>query len=246
MNERSMGIMGSQPIAVPITKDATSGILTPANRAEWDQVMVYAGISSGGPSFVYQMQEASGNLLDSIGGATLTVAGAPSYRQAVAGWSRLAFTFADGGATIASRSTAPIMDTGTTSQLILLYGFAASATVNRSVAILGNPTQQIYGVTTTTFRAVSSTTATGAAALSSAVRPMVLLSDVTAGRCVGYNESDKMVPTYRAGAGINLAFNSNYTGGNLYAACFQQGAAELTDAQIKRLLQTLGWTITWT
>jgi hypothetical protein len=243
MNERSQG---AQPFVQTVTMDATSRILTPATSAEWDQVMRFAGISSGGPSFLWLMQESSGNLADSLSTATLTATGAPSYQQPVAGWSRKGVTFTDGGATVLQRTTAPVLDSATTSQLVIAYGFASSASVTRTTLQIGNATQQTLKVTTTTYQTISSTTATGAAALGSTARPLALINDVTNSRCAGYNDSDKMVPTYRAAAGATIGLIGNFTGGYLYGAAFQGSSAELTDAQIKRLLQTLGWTISWT
>jgi len=99
-----------------VTRDATSGIYTPANATEWTTFMTAVGLSAlGNPNSLYNCQEASGNLADSIGALALTAAGTPAqgYQQAVTGWSRKGVTIGAGGTArfAAASGTGPNMST---------------------------------------------------------------------------------------------------------------------------------------
>jgi hypothetical protein len=69
---------------------------------------------------------------------------------------------------------------------------------------------------------------------------------------IAATDQDKLLPTFGGTmAGTLLGFGG-VAGGNqcsnmglVYACRFSGAAAELTAAQIKTLLQTLGWTIGW-
>ena len=83
------------PTAAPssIHRDPTSGILVPASPEEWAVVLAHAGIASPPPDAIWQCEEASGDLADSIGEFSPTAAqgaveGIPdvAYQEAVAGW----------------------------------------------------------------------------------------------------------------------------------------------------------------
>jgi hypothetical protein len=76
---------------VTVTRDATSGFYCPANLAEWNELLANTGILP--PSLVWDCQDTSGALVDSIGGHSGTAHGAPQYGVTVSGWSRLAVAF---------------------------------------------------------------------------------------------------------------------------------------------------------
>lgn len=72
-----------------ITRDATSGMYCPANAAEWTELLAGTGIAN--PALLWLCQEPTGTLADSIGTFNGEVtSGAPTYSNAVPGWSRKA------------------------------------------------------------------------------------------------------------------------------------------------------------
>ena len=241
-----------------VTRDATSSKYRPANTSEWTALMTAAVLATGNPSSTWPMQEASGNLADSIGTVTLTAAGASLlYRQAVAGWSSLALTIPDGLANHNAQNTTTCPDISLTSVMLLLYvrmPAAAPAATRRFLRL--DSTGVLIPITTMprlqcTTGGVGGTTVTGASdPTGGAVRPVVVVIDRTGGRAVLYTDQEKIIGTVGTYTGIVLGIGSS--GGNsadsgfLYGAAFSGASAELSDAQVKTLLVTLGWSIPWT
>lgn len=246
---------GGDPMA-GVTQDATSGIYVPASDAEWTTTMSAAGLATGNPSALWLCQEAAGNLADSIGAFTLTAGGTPNYRQAIAGWTRLGLVLDAGSADGFSSASASLPDLSTTSQLIVAYvrrpGAAPGA--NQSLIALGAAGTRATVVINTTPRLVAASGANSAtgtvAAADSAVSPLAIKHNKTGTEADVYTEAEKISPALSASvAGKQVLFGNagalSAGFGLLYAASFHGAAAELTDAQIKTLLQTLGWTVAW-
>jgi hypothetical protein len=236
-----------------VTRDATSNIYCPASSAEWTQVMGVAGITSGGPSLLWLCQEASGNLADSIGVATGTVTGTGiAYRQAVSGWTRLAFKTTDTGSGKAQTVDASLPDVGTASMLLMSYvQIQAAPAAVRGVQGIGN---NLVSRVSTTPRAqvlANATTVTGGSAPTGAVRPWVLQHNETASAQRLFTDQEKLSPAFQSGVtgkACAIGAYSPATGPSalyVYTTAFFGAAAELTDAQVKTLLQTLGWSIPW-
>ena len=84
---------------------------------------------------------------------------------------------------------------------------------------------------------------------SASVHPVVLKHDVTNSTARAYNEAQKLSPAFGAAAGTILGFGGvTGTPANfslLYGAAWVGGSAEMSDATIKIMLQTLGFTIGW-
>jgi RHS repeat-associated protein len=78
-----------------VTRDATSQWFVPQSYTEWTNLLAGTGIPN--PTNLWKCQEASGNLADSIGTATLTATnvGGMAYAQGVTGWTRKAVTLAE-------------------------------------------------------------------------------------------------------------------------------------------------------
>jgi hypothetical protein len=232
-----------------VTRDATSLIYTPANATEWAIVMSVAGILSGGPSLCWLMQEASGNLSDSIGTFVGTATGAPlTYRQAVAGWSRLAILGGDAGTGSIVNTDAGLPDTATVSMLIISYvSFTGTPAANRFVQVGGTATFPCSKITPTPrIQGLSSTNTVTGTANPTGVRLLETLYDVTNNRVVVSSDQEKLVVTRIAAAGKRYFLLPAFPGGYLYSVGFFGSAAELSDAQRKTLYQTLGWSIPWT
>lgn len=237
-----------------VTKDATSGIYCPATLAEWNQTMAAAGIGSGSPSVLWLCQEASGNLADSIGSFTGTAGGAGNlYQQAVTGWSRVAVGAAEAATANWTNSAAGLPDPSAASLLGLVYAaITATPTAVRGVSRMATTTTIEARVTTTPAARVvaGANTATGSSTLGTGVRPWVTKHNVTGSSQALYTDQDKVIPTFTALSGKQILLgNGGVTPPTiryLYAVWFFNAAAELTDAQIKTLLQTLGWAPLWT
>lgn len=244
-------------VEAAVSADATSGILVPANATEWAAVMAAAGIGSGGPSALWLLQEASGNAADSIGSFTLTAtAGSPAlaYQQTVTGWSRKGIgPSGDNSDGKLSSTSTSLPDLDTSSALLLTYTILeATPGASREFTCLA-PSFRMAARLTTTPRLQGNNSvnvATGSADPTGQVRPYVLQVDLANSVTALYDDAEKVIPTYSTtpsgkrvtlgGLGLNAPQCKH-----LYAALFIGTAAEMTAAQIKTLLQTLGWTVSW-
>lgn len=244
-----------------VSRDATSGVYVPTSSSEWSTALASAGLVSGGPSSLYLCQEASGNAADSIGAIAMTAAGSPLYQQAVTGWTRKAFGFNGGasqkfsvaagtGPNPSSTSVAYLLYANVTATPASIMGLAAIASAAAPVAVQVNTTPRLRTMNpgTATTAGASNPTATG-------LQPMLLKYDRTNSTLVLYTGQEKIVGTYTSGAVDSAkglgglasggAGGSAFTGQVAYWAVFSGAAAELSDANAKALLQTLGWTIPW-
>lgn len=239
-----------------VSRDAASQKYVPATAAEWTTFMSAIGLATGNPSFLWLCQEAAGNLAETISGvASLTAANAPSYQQAVAGWTRLSVSCGDGTAKGFSSVDASLPDISVTSALLLAYA---------SIDSIPAATHGITGlgaVTTSEARALATNIASAHDGANNAngatdvgtgiIRPWALKHNVTGSASALYTDQDKVVPTFGGTAtGKKTALMSTLvttapTHIN-YVVEFVGSAAELSDAQVKTLLQGLGWTIPWT
>jgi hypothetical protein len=251
------GDSGSSNPMAGVTQDATSFKYTPSSSAEWTTTLTAAGIATGNPSALWLMQEAAGNLADSIGAFTLT-ASALAYQQTVTGWTRKAISMADGGGAGALNNAGTIGDVGVNSGLLLLYvAVTATPAATRDVCGMGGSTT-FRGAQVTTGPAYKATpndgsaTATGAANPSTTVRPVLVRINRTAGVWSVTTNQEIVTPSpYTAPPNVAAAV---FLGSALtttpamqiaYGACFRGAAAELSDAQVRTLLQGLGWTVSW-
>lgn len=235
-----------------VTKDATSNVYVPANATEWMTALTAAGISSGGPSALYLLQEASGNPADSIGAFPLTAAGTGlGYQAAVSGWSRKGVSFTDGGTGILSSGSTSLPDVSTTSHLLLAYVSmpAAAPAAQRNLTKVGSTGAQTRINTTPRLVEVAGSTVTGNATPTGAVRPIVVKIDRSASAAVAYSDQEKLSASLTGLTGKGLALgNAGFSSAAMtviYGASFHAAAAELTDSNIKTLLQTLNWSIAW-
>lgn len=232
-----------------VSRDSTSLKYVPSTLAQWNTTLSVAGIASGAPSTLWLCQEAFGNLADSIGSVTGTAASAPSYNTAVSGWTRLAVSWALNSTSKFSGTVG--VDFSTSSGLILCYQYATTPGATKAFAGIG--TNQAAEILSTTFlRGISgANTADGSSTIGDgAVRPFAFQYNKTASTMTIYTLADKPSPTFTASAssslvsiGSSMAVQSP-AGGCLYAAIFTGVAAEMSQANVKSLLQTLGWTVT--
>jgi hypothetical protein len=243
---------------VGVTQDATSLIYVPATAGEWTTTMAVAGIGSGNPASLWLCQEASGNLSDTIDSNALTVAGANwTYRQAVTGWARLALKVTDASANHNAQNNATVPDVQTTSAL--LYGVVSMPAVapgaNRRIAHLNGTSLATIGFTTVprlqcVTGGAGGSTVNGTQNPTAAVRPIIICVNRAANTAKVYSDQEKITGTQGTYTGVSIGWGSSGATtpaiGLLYSALWTGAAAEMSDAQIKTLLQTLGWTIPWT
>lgn len=235
--------------------DATSGKGVPASSAEWTAVMSAAGIASGGPSALHLCQEAAGNLADPVGGLTLTAAGtAATYQQAVAGWARKAVLMADAATTVFSTTDAALPDLASASMMTIAYvSFPAAnpATIRGIVQLGANGTRAAaeFAATGILSATCGANTTTAAGDIKNAVRPVVTRYNFTASEMDAMTDVAKASPAWSAGSGKRLGIGTGARAagalGYMYLATFFGAAAQLSDAQVKTLLETLGWAIPW-
>jgi hypothetical protein len=244
----------SNPMA-GVTLDAASGKYFPATDAEWTITMAAAGISSGNPSALHLLQDASGNPVDVYGLFPLAASGTGlTYRQAVAGYTRLAMGTTSGTSGLLQSLDASLPDLGSADMLSLFVAKATTTAARRDILGLGaaaTPMMVDTEATTGLARAVCvGNVATGAADAGGVVRPWAVQSFRSSSVALVASDAEKLLPTFAATvAGKSLSIGNYKFGGStslyLYLVTFFNAAARLTAAQIKAIWQVCGWTIAW-
>ncbi len=242
---------GADPMA-GVTRDATSNVYMPATLGEWATARSAAGLSVGAVTSIWRLQDTSAGAVDVTGTNNLTAYGTVSYQNAVTGWSAKAIGMADGaaGAEIAS-TAASLPDLTTTSALVLTYIALPSApAASRTIMGLGAVSYQTRVSTTPAFTFYAgANSAAGASNLSTSVRPHVLRHNITASTAMYCTDQEKVAPALVAATGKRIDLGgfdlAAPTVRYVYAAMFTGTAAELSDANVKSLLQVLGWVIPW-
>lgn len=237
-----------------VARDSASGIYCPASTAQWTTVMAAAGIGSGNPTSIWLCNEASGDMIDQgVGALNLTASGTGlAYTQAQGGWTRPFITTTEAGSG-QFLNTASV-DILTNSALLLSYVNPSSSAALRSILALGVAATRLAGernLTTGTPKFVcGAQSASGAVDATGQVRPWIVQINRTASSDAFYNNAEVVntaFGTTAAGASITYGRlqNNCATAAYGYGAYFIGGAAELTLAQIRTLLQTLGWPVAW-
>jgi hypothetical protein len=239
-----------------VTQDSGSGIYAPNTLAEWQQTLTFAGVT-GNPGLLWRCQEASGNLADSIGSFTGTAGGAPTYQQAVAGWTRTGVGTAGGGTDTFSSTAAGLPDVDTGSSLLLAYiSTPAAIAATHTIAQLGaNFDDDTAAETNTSEQLVLSRDAANTAGTATffdgTVRPLVLQVD-RANNVSRIYTNQEVISGAAAGAGKKFLIGGDNTQSWTSAACtylyvtgFFLTSAEKSQAQVKAILQALGWAIPW-
>lgn len=256
----TVGPGGGRVSMAGVARDATSNIYLPANASQWSTTLAVAGVSSGGPSSLYLLQEAAGNAADSIGAIALTAAGTLAYRQAITGWTAKGIATTAGVAGTLSSSSAGLPDISTTSCALLVYVLLPSGVATlRSVAQIGGPAfntiagAQLSSSPKKMVFQLDPNTTTGAVDNTSVVRMIWITVNRTAGTAALDTDLEELTATltstptgkfyFLGGDNSSSEFPDNTT--YLYAARFDGAAAETTKAQRRAVLRTLGWSIPW-
>lgn len=241
-----------------VAKDATSGIRSPASLTQWQDFNAYhvaigtTNYPNVTPSALYLCQEASGNLADSIGSATLTLAGTGHlFQQAVSGWSRLAIQCVNGtaGQKWITTTTAPNPSTTSTNWLSIISFPAASPAAARCLMASQAGLDMRFS-TGGKVTIINSASTNGTSDPRGAVHVVEMKHDITNSAFVGYTDQEKIVGTYGATASnTTFAIGGQQTTASgsayLYVAIFSGAAAELTDAQHKARQTAMGFAPPW-
>lgn len=239
-----------------VTVDPLSRKYTPMSTLEWSIVMAQSGVSNPGPNSIWGFQDDGSNLgvvLDVLGTnglVNLTVSGSgQKYNQPVPGWNRQACQTVD-GQPCGWINTSVGLNSALTSTLILTYiGFpVASPAANRD--IFSNAVAN-----TVQFNSTGKLTANYTLPVNlgsddrSLVLPVISRINNTGLSSTCITNLEKVAGVYLLPvSGLTTSFGSLTNAGNiqyLYACEFGGAAAELTDNQIRSILQTLGWTVAW-
>lgn len=239
--------------------DGTSGKGVPLTQADWNAVFSVAGVAAKTVNQCHGLQDASGNPVATVG-TNYTAYGGLAYQQAVTGggWSRLCIhnDVASAKGFGLAAGTGP--NAATQSVLYIVYHQCTSAAgATRTVSAgsnAGTNDLKLQIVQTTGLLRVrcASVVVDGASDHAVGVRPYVLVYNRTAGTVKGYSDLEKVTGTYSAAVtdvgGKGFPANATIVGDRgdyLWCAAFAGAAAEWSDADVKAVLQTLGWTIPW-
>lgn len=227
-----------------VTRDS-SGFYFPANAAEWTALMAFAGLATGIPTSTWNMQEASGNLADSIGTVTLTQSGTGHlYQQSFPGFGRKGVMTIEAMANQKWINSTTAPNASTTSTLWLVWaGLPAGAPAAVRDLVSNQATLDLRYSAAQKIVGVNGATSTSTITYN-AHHIIMVKHDITNSTFVVYTDFEKLVGTYAA-----VASAPNYiVGGQTappgavwypYGALFSGTAAELTDAQVKTLMQTI-------
>lgn len=231
-------------------QDATSGKYVPSSVAQW------AAIGAAAPVSIHLCQESSGNLADSVGSLILTPLGSPTYQQAVSGWTRKAVGLTQVSNQRFGAAAAIGPDPSATSTLWLVYAaITATPGGNRDlfgINLTGANNCKAQATATPRMRTlINAAPTTGTAdPTATGLQPMLLKHDRTAGVATLYTGQEKLAGTYSASVvdgikGFGTSGGTTAPALIAYSAVWSGASAEVSDAQAKTLLQTLGWSIGW-
>lgn len=231
------------------TVDAASGKATPSSSTEWTAFIAANALSVAVPDSLWLLQEASGNPVDTIGGLTLTAAGTVTYNQAVSGWSRTGVGLADGVNSQFATTSASLPNANAASQTVLMIATVTTAPAgNRQVYTGPSNSLRIIGGTPRFSVTAIASTASGSVDPTNAVRPWIYKHDFTNSVQKGYTDQEALGIAYTAIAGKVLRIGSTgaaFGGVAVYACAWYNANAEISDANIKALLQAMGFTVAW-
>jgi len=234
-----------------VTRDATNLNYYPASTAEWTTFMTAIGLATGNPGNVWALQ-GTGNAADTgAGGCTLTNT-LDLAQQAVAGASRLGYKSADGGSSERLVGTTGAPDPRTTSTLLLHYIDFGALPAASARDIMGVQTGAIirYAAGSGVLQIVAGATTPSLNDYHNTVGWIAMRVNITASTITLFTQLEKLSGTFvlpNSGSAIWFGGHTALSSAAVhsYGAEFSGAAAEISDAQLKTLLQGLGATIPW-
>lgn len=236
-----------------VTLDATRGVYLPATAAEWSTTLSVAGDSSGGPTHLYLPgSPASGAIPDIIGGKNLNVSGLPLYQQPITGWSTKCVA-PPGTATNTFFNNATVEDLATNSVLTMVIAQFNQSASTREIAYHGgagvNALENFGGTTHQRIR-TGANAANGTIDHTTAAHIYWIKWNRTGSENKLITELERLSITFASTTGTTLQIQTGISTDTaafakfLYLAEWVGAAAEKSDATIKAITQTLGWTFT--
>jgi hypothetical protein len=233
--------------------DGMSNKGVPAAAFEWTEVMEAIGMTKPAPDHLWLMQESSGSLDDSIGTVQLMPQNGPSYQNAVTGWSRVAVGTFDLSADQGFITSATGNLNGTSYLLLVYVAVIGTPSAERAIMGLGANTDHRYVSVTPApvFKGTGAgvTPTIGTVNPMASVHPVVLKINPAQFSYVVYTDQEKLTVNWTGTGGLgNLLMIGNAVIGAaparyLYGALWKGASANATDADVKGLLQGLGWTV---
>ncbi len=241
------------PLPMTWQVDLASGKAVPTNTTEWMDLIAARSLGGAPPSSVWQMQESTGNLADSIGSVTLSPLNLPTYTNVISGWTRVGVGTRDTTQNNGFLSKATGNLNGTSYLLLLYVQVLAPANGDRAIAAIGENADYRYVGLTSTNRyqanGIGVTPVTGTVDVGTEVRPVLLRVNSTTFQHTVYTDQEKITAAWvsPSGVGNNLVIGNGAFGSAparyLYGALWSGASAEMSDATIKAMLQAMGWTI---
>ena len=229
-----------------VTRDATSHWFVPQDSTEWTALLEGTGIPN--PTNLWQCQESSGNLADSIGTATLTAHnnGGMSYAQSVSGWSRKAVKLSEGY--LSNWSNSSLCNPKTTKCTALGIVAVAQPTSQRSIFGMGDTNGALADGQGQTFGAFhytnpvevwDGTTASSSGHLfAGGVYPWFLAADPVNDFTDVQVGSASSTPTWQTGTSASGAFTIGSSGSHAAATASYLYMAEWNRNALTRAQQT--------
>lgn len=251
------GVDGTTTLCVA-PRDATSNIFCPLTQNGWNAVFAKAGVSSKTLGFSWGLQDASGSPAATVGSTALTAYGTPAYQTAVTGWDRDGITLDTSVAKGIGLATATGPNAGTSSVLWMGYmRLTGAAGATRTFLAAGNAGTnncrlqilQTSGLLRVQCASVNADSPTNHA--DGVVRCYVLKYDRTGSTVLGYSNLERVPGTYSAAVTDNTKGCPSSTtlpgvpGDYMYLVAFSGAHAEWTEADVKAVMQALGWTVSW-
>lgn len=251
---------GSSDPMAGVARDGTSSIYRPANLAQWQTTLAAAGVT-GDPFLRWALDQAAGAAADSIGSLAGSQGGTLvniAYQQAIPGWSAVGVTLAKGTDATFITTDASLPDTSTGDLLVMCnvrFPAAIAAGSPSTVMQLG----YVYGtrvscetMSTPTIRAFTpAASLAGAVDPSDDITPLAILVDRTNSRATVLTRFEALDVAI-GGAGKAILIGGDNVQTDLSAGCtywdlvaFQGAAARKSNANIKSIWQTLGWSVSW-
>jgi hypothetical protein len=237
--------------------DATSGKAYPADATEWADFISYHALSAAVPDLLWNMQEASGNLADSIGSFTGTASGTGfTYQSAVSGLSRdgVKMTATSSGKFANTDSGLP--DIASASFLVSSdVIFHSSPGTYRNVQGIGTTTKVIgYVKNVPDLQVIAGSNASAIPTgidPTGTLRPHMLQHDETNSAQRWATDQQVLTPTFSSsvtGKGLEICGGANlaHDATTVYTVAWFGSDAEMSRTTIKALMVARGFSPPWT
>lgn len=242
-----LGIPGDVVASVATwTKDATSGKGRPVDATEWSAIISRNSLGISTPDHLWNCQETAGtSFADAIGAVSMSHS--LDLDQAITGWASKGAAFTDNTGDLALAVTG-----GGSSRLVLAYITIDAAPAGDRTVIYNNQAKINYKSTDVYSAGRNTGTMTdGTASHGTAVHPVVSRINVTDTPDTMFFCTDlekiEVAETSADSSSLYLGGVVQNAPGMkvLYIVEWEGAGAEMTNTQVKNLIEALGWTVSW-